>query len=166
MDYDKIVFAGAGVVTTVIGGWDMTLQVLLILMVADIVSGVIKGLYHGEFTSKAFRQGLISKAGFMMVLILCFQVDTLMGNVDPIIRTTCAIFYITIEGSSIIENLGEMGVPIPKVISKRLAKLKDLADGDGDEPTVDAIKKEVAEVIKPEVKAEAEPVVKEEKIEK
>ena len=130
MDYEKILLAGVGVVTTLIGGWDMTLQVLLILMAVDILTGVIKGLYHGEFTSKQFRQGLISKAGFLLVLILCFQVDTLMGNSDPVIRTTCAIFYITIEGSSIIENLGEMGVPIPKALTKRLAKLKDLADSE------------------------------------
>lgn len=130
MTYDKIVLAGAGILTTLIGGWDMTLQVLLILMAVDIVVGVFKALYKGKFTSKEFRQGLISKAGFILVLILCFQLDTLMGNAQPVIRTTCAIFYITIEGSSIIENLGEIGVPIPKSVSKRLAKLKDIAESE------------------------------------
>ena len=133
MDYEKLLLGGVGILTTLIGGWDMTLQVLLILMAVDILTGVVKGLYHGEFTSKQFRQGLISKAGFLLVLILCYQVDTLMGNAEPVIRTTCAIFYITIEGSSIIENLGEMGVPIPKALTKRLAKLKDLAEADDEE---------------------------------
>lgn len=128
MDYEKMWLGGAGVVTALIGGWDMTLQVLLILMMADILTGVIKSLYHCKFTSKEFRQGLVSKAGFLIILILCFQLDTLMGNSQPVIRTACAIFYITIEGSSILENLGAMGVPIPSWISKRLASLKGIAD--------------------------------------
>lgn len=133
MDYDKLLLGGIGILTTLIGGWDLTLQVLLILMATDVVTGVIKGLYKWDFTSRAFRQGLMSKAGFLIVIILCYQVDTLLGNAEPIIRTTCAIFYITIEGSSIIENLGEMGVPIPKALTKRLAKLKDMSDEENEE---------------------------------
>ncbi|MDK0636882.1 phage holin family protein [Clostridium perfringens] len=133
MDYNKILMGGIGILTTLIGGWDLTLQVLLILMATDVVTGVIKGFYKGAFTSKEFRQGLMSKAGFLIVIILCYQVDTLLGNAEPIIRTTCAIFYITIEGSSIIENLGEMGVPIPKALTKRLAKLKDMSDEENEE---------------------------------
>lgn len=132
MNYDKILMGGIGILTTLIGGWDLTLQVLLILMGVDVISGVIKGLSKGEFTSKNFRQGLVSKAGFLIVIILCYQIDTLLGNVEPVIRTTCAIFYITIEGSSIIENLGELGVPIPKALTKRLAKLRDMSEVDSE----------------------------------
>ena len=51
-----------------------------------------------------------------------------MGNTDPVIRTVVTIVYISIEGSSIIENLGAVGVPIPEVIRERLAKLHDIAD--------------------------------------
>lgn len=135
--YDKIVLAGVGVVTTLIGGWDLTLQVLLILMATDIITGALKGWYLHQFTSKAFRQGLASKAGFIIILILCFQLDTLMGNAQPVIRTTCAIFYITIEGTSIIENLGEMGVPIPNALTKRLAKLKDLPESEEEKSDIE-----------------------------
>lgn len=125
---ENITGFAVGVLSALIGGWDFTLQVLLILIAIDIFTGVFKGLYGYSFTSKQFREGLVTKAGYILVLILCFQLDTLMGNTDPVIRTVVTIFYISIEGSSIIENLGAVGVPIPEVIRKRLAKLHDIAD--------------------------------------
>ena len=125
---ENITGFAVGVVSALIGGWDFTLQVLLILIAIDIFTGVFKGLYGYSFTSKQFREGLVTKAGYILILILCFQLDTLMGNTDPVIRTVVTIFYISIEGSSIIENLGAVGVPIPEVIRERLAKLHDIAD--------------------------------------
>lgn len=128
MNSEKIVWLGAGVMTTLIGGWDFTLQVLLVLMAIDVLAGIIKAFHGGNFTSRQFREGLFSKSGFILVLILCFQLDTLMDNPEPFIRTICCYFYIAVEGSSIIENLGEMGVPIPSFVSKGLAKLRELSD--------------------------------------
>lgn len=128
MDITKLKYGVIGICTTVIGGWHLTLQILFILMAVDVVTGVFKGLYLCDFNSKAFRQGLVTKGGFILVLILCFQMDLLMGNTEPVIRTICATFYIAIEGSSIVENLGMCGVRIPSFIGNRLTKLKEMAD--------------------------------------
>lgn len=129
MNFDKLGLGIVGIGSALMGGWHLTLQILLILMFVDIITGVLKGWYSCNFTSKQFRQGLVSKAGFIGVLILCYQMDLLMGNAEPVIRTVCATFYIAIEGTSIIENLGAIGVPIPKFIAERLAKLKNSTDG-------------------------------------
>lgn len=125
MDLEKIGFGVIGIGSALIGGWHMTIQILLILMCVDVCTGILKGIYSCNFSSKQFRQGLVTKAGFMGVLIVCYQLDLLMGNAEPVIRTVCATFYIAVEGTSIIENLGAMGVPVPKFIAERLAKLKD-----------------------------------------
>lgn len=125
---DKILLGGAGVVATVIGGWDMALQVMMILVGIDIITGVCKAFINHDFASKSFRQGIVSKAGYVVIVILAFQLDKLVGNSQPLFRTATAIFYIAVEGSSIIENLGVMGVPVPKFISDRLTQLKDSVD--------------------------------------
>ena len=125
---DKIVIGGAGLVATILGGWDIALQVMVILMGFDVLAGVAKAFINHDFASKNFRQGLVSKAGYIIVVILAFQLDKLMGNAQPVIRTATAIFYIAVEGSSILENLGAMGVPVPKFIADRLVQLK------GEEP--------------------------------
>lgn len=114
--------------TAVFGGWHITIQILLILMLSDIVSGVIKGMLTSGVTSKELRQGLVTKASFFLVLVLAYQIDLLLGNSTPIVRTAVASFYIVVEAVSIVENLGKIGVPIPKVISNKLTQLKDSMD--------------------------------------
>lgn len=128
MEFEKVVFLLTGMLSTLIGGWHFTLQILLILMFIDIITGILKSWYKCQFNSRDFRKGLISKAGFFIVLILSFQLDALMRNIEPVIRTITCIFYITIEGTSIVENLGQMGVPIPKIISKRLKNLNEFSE--------------------------------------
>lgn len=125
---DKILIGGAGVVATIIGGWDMALQVMMILVGIDILTGVCKAFLNHDFASKSFRQGIVSKAGYVVIVILAFQLDKLVGNAQPLFRTATAIFYIAVEGSSIIENLGVMGVPVPKFIAERLVQLKGSVD--------------------------------------
>lgn len=120
-----------GIFTALLGGWDTALQVLLILMSIDILSGIIKAWYVkelGGFSSKKFREGLLNKAAYFLVLILAYQIDVMLGNGEPIIRTGATIYYIAVEGSSLLENMGAMGVPIPSVIKKNLSVLKDLGD--------------------------------------
>lgn len=83
-------------------------------------TGMFKAWNNGTFRSRNFRQGLFAKAGFLFVLILAYQMDVMAGNSEPIIRTVTAMYYIGVEGTSLIENLGEIGVPIPQVIRKHL----------------------------------------------
>lgn len=125
MKVEQLYGVAVGCVTTLIGGWDLTLQVMAILIGVDVITGVLKGLQQGKYSSKTFRQGIVTKAGFIVVLILCYQVDVLMNNPQPLVRTACAIFYIGVEGSSIIENLGLMGVPIPETIKKKFIQLQE-----------------------------------------
>lgn len=125
---DKIFLGGVGVLTALLGGWHLTIQILLILMGIDILTGLFKGLYHCTYTSRQFREGIVHKGGYILILILSFQIDLLMGNSEPVVRTIVATFYIAIEGTSILENLGEVGVPVPKFIKDRLSKLKEAGD--------------------------------------
>ena len=47
---------------------------------------------------------------------------------------TLLIFYILFYAISIVENLGEMGIPIPEWLRKYIYKLSDeYNEGDGDE---------------------------------
>ena len=118
-----------GVLTSLIGGWHITVQVLLILMLIDILSGLFKAIHNpelGGFSSKKFREGLVHKGGYILMLILAYQLDVLLGQgAEYTIRNVVCLFYIAIEGTSLIENLGQIGVPIPKFIAKRLTVLRD-----------------------------------------
>lgn len=115
---------GVPAIALLVGGYDMSIQILLVLMALDIISGVFKALKNDGFSSKAFRTGLMEKGGFFLVIILAYQLDVMLGYAQGMpIRTATCLFYIGVEGSSLIENLGQIGVPIPKIISEKLSNL-------------------------------------------
>ena len=115
---------GVSVLGVLLGDWDTPLRILLILMLVDMLSGCYKGWYTGQFSSREFRKGLMAKSGFFLVLILAYQVDVLMANAEPVVRTAVATAYIVVEATSLLENLGAIGVPIPEFLTNRLDALK------------------------------------------
>ncbi|URJ76438.1 phage holin family protein (plasmid) [Bacillus velezensis] len=110
--------------TALFGGWDTVLEVFMIFVVADMLTGVLKGIAQKDFSSKRMRQGFITKVGYFIVIIVATQFDRLMPEGMPLSRTVAIWFYIFVEGSSIMENLAQMGVPIPQIIIDRLSALK------------------------------------------
>lgn len=123
--WDYAISIAVGIGTAFIGGWDLALKVLLILMGIDIVTGLIKAFYLAKYNSRAFRKGLLSKAGFFLVIILAYQIDVVVNNGEPMVRNMATMFYIAVEGSSIVENLALMGIPMPKVIKDRLSVISE-----------------------------------------
>jgi len=125
VDSFPVIFtAGATGATLMFGGWDTVFQVFMTFMVIDMITGVAKGFYTRDFSSRRMREGLVSKFGYIIVIVLATQFDRLMPEDMPLLRTIALWFYIFVEGSSIIENLAQMGVPIPQSIVDRLSALK------------------------------------------
>lgn len=59
-----------------------------------------------------------------MVIIVAHQLDVALGNEENIIRNITALFYVSNELLSILENLGEMGVKLPEFLKEACEKLK------------------------------------------
>ncbi|MET0785255.1 MAG: phage holin family protein, partial [Paenisporosarcina sp.] len=107
----------------IIGGWESLMTVLLVFMVIDIFTGLIKAAIKRKLNSKIGYKGFLKKAAIMLVIILANWLDALTTNDVPAFKTIALYFYIGMEGLSIVENLHHIGVPIPKVISKYMANL-------------------------------------------
>ena len=142
----KLLFCGMiGSVTSVLaqvfGGWSDCLTVLLILMAIDYVSGlVVAGVFHkspktatGTIESRVGLKGLIRKFFVVCIVVVAHMIDRLIGT--NYLRDAAAIAFCLNEVLSIIENVGLMGVPMPKVIIKALEVLKQKA---GEEDKVDS----------------------------
>lgn len=118
-----------GIVGYLFGGLDALLEVFLIILLVDTITGMTKSYYNGTYRSKRFRQGLWQKIGYMFAIILAVQLDKIVGNTGTL-RTALLFCFIANESTSIVENLGEMGVPIPPAISQCIAILRDKSDSD------------------------------------
>ena len=115
----------AGIAARLFGGWDMLLQVLLILVVCDYTSGCIRAARQGKLSSSAGFRGLLKKGAIFLVVVVAAQLDRLGGIQNDLFRSGAALFYIANEGLSILENLGGIGVNLPNFLRKALLELRD-----------------------------------------
>lgn len=125
MKNDHLIGGALGLLSILVGGWSLGMRILLILVGVDVLTGILKSWQSGSFTSREFRQGMISKLGYVALIIVAYQLDLILRNDIPVVRDVVVIFYIAVEGSSIIENLGMMGIPIPEIISDKLKVLNE-----------------------------------------
>ena len=105
-----------------LGGWDIALQCLLLAIVFDYVSGMIKAFHSKTLSSRIGFQGILKKVGILLIVMLGVLVDRVTGNTGAV-RTLVIYYFVANEGLSVIENLGQCGVPIPASIKKALKAL-------------------------------------------
>lgn len=121
-----ICFGISFIITNIIyllGGIDISLQCLVIAIVLDYISGVIKAFTLKQLSSKIGFKGLLKKIGILMIVMLGVLVDRVAGNTGAI-RTLVIYYFVANEGLSILENIAITGVPIPNVLKKALKELK------------------------------------------
>ena len=106
-----------------IGGMDIAITCLLIAIALDYISGLIKAYECKVLSSKIGFRGILKKVGVLLVVMLAVLIDRVTGNTGAI-RTLVVYYFVANEGLSIIENLAEAGVPIPKSLKKALKSLK------------------------------------------
>ncbi|WP_252237437.1 phage holin family protein [Clostridium sp. ZBS17] len=111
--------------TWLFGAWDMALIILIIFMLLDYGTGVLRGYVNKELSSDIGLRGIARKAVILIVLIVAVCLDRLMNTGEWIFRTTVAYFYIANEGLSLIENCAALGAPVPEKLLDALAQLKD-----------------------------------------
>lgn len=117
-----------------LGGWDTALAVLIAFIALDFVTGVLvaavfkrsKKTKNGALSSSAGMKGLIRKGVILLIVWVACLLDKLTGA--DYVRTAVILFFIGNEGLSIIENVGIMGVPLPKFLKNALEAMKSKND--------------------------------------
>lgn len=119
-----LILADIGTVLLFIfGGWDIALQCLLIAIVIDYISGLIKAFNSKTLDSKIGIKGILKKFGILCIVALSVVVDRITGE-SGAVRTLVIYYFVANEGLSILENLSIAGLPIPQSIKKSLQALK------------------------------------------
>ena len=111
-------------VVYLLGGIDIAMQCLLIAIVLDYISGMVKAFNLKQLSSKVGFKGIMKKVGVLLIVMLGVLVDRVTGDTGAI-RTLVIYYFVANEGLSIIENLSLAGVPIPKGLKKALKALKE-----------------------------------------
>ena len=137
------------------GGWDAGIATLIVFMAVDYITGMIcAGVFHrspktpnGALESRAGWKGLVRKCLTLVMVLVAAQLDRLIGS--NFIRDAVVIGFAANEVISIVENMGLIGIPVPKVIISAIEVLKrkedaadrfaDKKEGDDDDEDPDAL---------------------------
>lgn len=110
-----------------LGGIDVALISLIIVMILDYITGVISAYYNKELSSKVGFKGILKKIFYLIVVALSVRIDNLVGETG-LIRTFVIYYFIANDGLSILENAGEIGIKLPKKLIEALVQLKEKGD--------------------------------------
>ncbi len=125
-----------------LGGFDMSLKVLIALTILDFITGILAAVYKRKVDSNIGYKGVIRKTGMYVMVCMAYLLDAVLGTTG-ILRGAMIGFYIAVEGISIVENTGAMGLPLPAFIKEVLVKLKTKSDNAGKIESQDDISKDV-----------------------
>ena len=114
------------ILTTIVyllGGIDIALQSLLIVIVIDYLTGIASAIYNKELSSKMGFKGIIKKFSYLLVVALSVVIDNLLGQ-SGLIRSLVIYFFVANDGLSIIENMAKMNVKLPQKLIDALEQIK------------------------------------------
>lgn len=129
-----------GIVSALIGGWDLALETLAVIMLLDYVTGlIVAGVFHkspksegGALESKAAFKGLAKKALIVIIVVAFHQADKLTGK--SFFRDGACWAFFVAELISVVENVG-LVYPLPAFIKKALDWFRQKGNEIGDEKT-------------------------------
>lgn len=108
------------------GSLDGLILALIAFMILDYITGVIVGIIQKKLSSSTGFEGILKKGLILIVVSVGHILDTqLFGGESSVCRSAVIGFYIANEGISILENVGEMGLPLPEKLKKVLEQLKN-----------------------------------------
>ena len=111
-----------GVIVYLLGGWDILISTLIILMCLDFATGYLKGYYNKNLSSQTGIKGIIKKVCILIIVsvaVMCEKIGI------PAMREMTIMFFVVNEALSILENASEIGLPIPDQIKNSLARLRE-----------------------------------------
>ncbi len=117
-----------GILAYLWGPFDALLLSLVVMVVLDYLSGVIKAIVNKQLSSEVGWKGLLKKLMLFLLIGLGCVIDRLL-DCNGVIRAALCSFYIANEALSVLENFGAMGLPLPDFLKKILVKLRETAIG-------------------------------------
>lgn len=105
---------------------DLILHAFVWLVIFDIISGLAKSFTNNKTHSTKGLLGVVKHLLVVCLVLIAYPYLNAMGF--SVVSNLFVVSYIVMYGISLAENLGQLGLPLPKVITSKLLKLKDSLD--------------------------------------
>ena len=136
----KCAAALGGAIAGWFGGWSALMTALAVMMAMDYLTGCMAAFagrstktQGGGWLSQESFKGLMRKGAIMLMVLLGTLLDRAVGTDGMVFQTATACYYIANEGLSVLENVAQLGVPVPAAVRRALEALKEKGEGGGGE---------------------------------
>ena len=131
-----IIWAKIQIAITALGGWlgyflggmDGLLIALLVFVILDYVTGVMRAIAGHELSSAIGFKGICRKVLIFALVGVGHVLDTHVVGTGSALRSAVICFYLSNEGVSLLENASHLGLPIPKKLKAILSQLHNKSD--------------------------------------
>ncbi len=131
-----IIWAKIQVAITALGGWlgyflggmDGLLIALLVFVILDYVTGVMRAIADHELSSAIGFKGICRKVLIFALVGVGHVLDTHVVGTGSALRSAVICFYLSNEGVSLLENASYLGLPIPDKLKEILSQLHNRQD--------------------------------------
>ena len=120
-----------GFFAAIFGQWDSILWALLVIMVLDYLTGIIKAVYTKTMSSEIGFKGLLKKITVLIIVALSNVLQQITGD-NVAIREIVIMFYVANEGISVLENVAVIYPRMPKAIKDILLQIRDSNSADSE----------------------------------
>ena len=128
----KIAAAICGVLGFLLGQLDGLLYALIAFMVLDYLTGLVVAWLRKELSSAIGFTGIAKKVFILVLVAIGHLLDVHVLGGGSVCRSAVIGFYLANEGISILENAGNIGLPLPKKLVDVLKQLKSKEDNNND----------------------------------
>ena len=118
---------------------------LAVVMAVDYASGLVRAWVKNELSSRVGIVGIVKKICYLLGVMVAIVADWVIADAGAKLGVSFGDFYffgllVTIwlilnECISILENIAEIGVPLPPFLLKLIQKLKKTVEDTGDKET-------------------------------
>ena len=114
----------AGVLTYIFGEWNPMMTMLVTVIIIDYLTGVVSAAVNHKLSSQIGFRGILKKLFILLIVAFAAAFDKLLPATHNAVKAMVCMFYIANEALSIIENAGEIGLPLPRALREAVEKLK------------------------------------------
>lgn len=112
-----------GVITGILGGWDVLTHAIVVLVIVDYLTGIGKAFVNKDVSSAVGFKGIFKKILIFVVIAVSVEMQKIIGDGIPL-REIVIMFYIANEGISLLENVSEF-IPMPQKMKDIFIQIRD-----------------------------------------
>lgn len=126
MDFCRLILVCmGGILGFIFGGFDSLIYALIIFVAIDYITGILLAIHDKRISSEVGFKGIVKKILIFIIVSMGNIIDSYILGTGSTLRTLVIMFYLTNEGFSILENAGQMGLPIPQKLKDAIQKLNN-----------------------------------------